>query len=510
MGTWAVTLGCHGQRDSRQDRQKRRHPQGRCRGERRRRRRGAAGFLPPDAVDPPLRGEGGTALWHGIDRRLLPPLHRPGGGGGRHAGGGAAERLRHHHLSRPRAYVGVRHGAERGDGGADRAARRLLEGQGRLDAHVQPRQELLRRPWHRRRQRAARHRARVRAEIPGRRWRGADLFRRRRGQSGPGLRGLQHGGAVAPAGALRGREQPVRDGDLGQALERPDPAVAARRQLRHPRRTGRWHGRPRGQEGRRRGDRAGARGQGTLHPRDDDLPLSRALDVGSGQVPLARRGAQRARRSRPDRERAPSPDRSRPGRRGGPQGDRQGGQGGWSRTPPSSPRTAPSRRPPSFSPTSPSWPKPRHVHPDPDAGAVADDDRGQLGALAQGRGRCRRGRRTDRRDRDRQGDDGARGGRGRGAGQDHGARRHRGRGRQSGARHAVGRRRGRQRTRRGRGRASRGQGGGPARTGGPGARDWCRRRPRGAGRHGDNDDDGARGAARCDGRGDAARSGRVP
>ena len=33
-------------------------------------------ILPRHAADPPLRGEGGPALRHGADRRLLPPLYR--------------------------------------------------------------------------------------------------------------------------------------------------------------------------------------------------------------------------------------------------------------------------------------------------------------------------------------------------------------------------------------------------------------------------------------------------
>ena len=48
------------------------------------------------------------------------------------------------------------------DGRADRPRHRLLQGQGRLDAHVRPRQAILRRARHRRRLRADRYRARVR------------------------------------------------------------------------------------------------------------------------------------------------------------------------------------------------------------------------------------------------------------------------------------------------------------------------------------------------------------
>ena len=46
----------------------------------------------------------------------------------------------------------------------------------------------------------------------------ARLFRRRRGQPGPGLRELQHGRALEAAGHLRHREQPLRHGHGGGAL----------------------------------------------------------------------------------------------------------------------------------------------------------------------------------------------------------------------------------------------------------------------------------------------------
>ena len=41
-------------------------------------------------------------------------------------------------LPRSRPHAGLRHGPQGGDGRADRPQRRLLQGQGRLDAHVQP------------------------------------------------------------------------------------------------------------------------------------------------------------------------------------------------------------------------------------------------------------------------------------------------------------------------------------------------------------------------------------
>ena len=57
-----------------------------------------------------------------------------------------------------------------------------------------------------------------------------DLSRRRRGQPGPGLRGLQHGQAVGPAGHLRDREQPICDGHEHQALLGRAVALPSRRE----------------------------------------------------------------------------------------------------------------------------------------------------------------------------------------------------------------------------------------------------------------------------------------
>ena len=141
---------------------------------------GRAQSLPRDAAHPPLRGEGGAALRHGPDRRLLPPLYRPGGRRRRPADGHAGGRRGHHRLSRPRPHAGDRHGSEGRDGGADRPPRRLFARQGRLHAHVLQGEELLRRPRHRRRAGAARHRPRLRQQIPRERQSLAHLFRRRR------------------------------------------------------------------------------------------------------------------------------------------------------------------------------------------------------------------------------------------------------------------------------------------------------------------------------------------
>jgi pyruvate dehydrogenase E1 component alpha subunit len=62
----------------------------------------------------------------------------------------------------------------------------------------------------------------------------ACLFRRRRGQPGPGLRELQHGRAVEAAGHLRDREQPVRDGHERQPLLGRGPALSRGESFRIP------------------------------------------------------------------------------------------------------------------------------------------------------------------------------------------------------------------------------------------------------------------------------------
>ena len=121
------------------------------------------------------------------------------------------------------------------------------------------------------------------------------LFRRRRRQPGPGLRELQHGRALEAAGRLRHREQPVRHGHLRRARLGADRSLQARRLVQHPGRAGRRHGRARREGGRRARRRARPLGQGPVHPRDEDLPLSRPLDVRPGQVPHARRRSQKMR-----------------------------------------------------------------------------------------------------------------------------------------------------------------------------------------------------------------------
>ena len=134
------------------------------------------------------------------------------------------------------------------------------------------------------------------------RWRRVPrLFRRRRGEPGPGVRKLQHGRAVEAADHLRDREQPVRDGHQRQPRVGRGPALSPRRELPHSRHPGRRHGRARVPRRGRGGARLGARGQGADHPRDEDLSLSRPFDVRSGQVSQPRGSAGGARQVRSDR-----------------------------------------------------------------------------------------------------------------------------------------------------------------------------------------------------------------
>ena len=101
--------------------------------------------------------------------------------------------------------------------------------------------------------------------------------------------------------------------------------LQARRFLQHSGRAGRRHGRARGQGGRRRGDRLVPRRQGPDHRRNDDLPLSRPLDVRSGQIPHQGRGRQSPHRTRSDRTGARAASRQEMGERGRAEENRRDG-----------------------------------------------------------------------------------------------------------------------------------------------------------------------------------------
>ena len=272
-----------------------------------------------------------------------------------------AGRHRHHRLPRPRPHAGLRHGPARRDGRADRpraaatpraraarctcsAARRASTAATASSARQVPLGTGL----------AFAHKYREDGSVC------LCLFRRRRGQPGPGLRELQHGGAVEAAGRLRDREQQLRHGHRGRARRRPAPSCATRGTaygipgeqvdgmdvvaVRTPARAALAHV-PRS-------------GKGPYHPRDDDLSLSRPLDVRPGEVPHQGRGAEDARAARPDRAPAQGASLEHERRRRGRASRRSTRRSTTSSTTrPSSPRTvAGARSAPSSGPTS--WSRP--------------------------------------------------------------------------------------------------------------------------------------------------------
>ena len=95
---------------------------------------------------------------------------------------------------------------------------------------------------------------------------------------------------------------------MGTSVQRSsagDASPQARRFVQHPGRRSRRHGRAGGEGGRRQGREMVPRRQGPDHPGDEDLSLSRAFDVGPGEVSHARGSRSGAREARSDRSRAP-------------------------------------------------------------------------------------------------------------------------------------------------------------------------------------------------------------
>ena len=119
--------------------------------------RPTAAVLPPDGGHPAVRGAGQRSLHTRADAGPGPPLHRRRGHRRRRLRGAAQRRLRDQHPPRPRPLPGQGRVAEPDVRRAARQGSRLLQGQGRVDAHRRPRHRQPGRQRHRRRQRRHRH-----------------------------------------------------------------------------------------------------------------------------------------------------------------------------------------------------------------------------------------------------------------------------------------------------------------------------------------------------------------
>ena len=138
---------------------------------------------------------------------------------------------------------------------------------------------LLRRLRDRRRRAADRGRPRPRRQAAGTPARHRLLLRRRRGRRGRVPRVAEPRRAVAPAGALPVREQPLRDGDGARARRRRSSTCScARSGYGVPGRGRRRHGRPRRRGGGARPAWIGPRGGGPHLLELSHVPLPRALD----------------------------------------------------------------------------------------------------------------------------------------------------------------------------------------------------------------------------------------
>ena len=317
-------------------------------------------LLPRDAADPPLRGEGGPALRHGADRRLLPPLHRPGGGRRRPRGDGQGRRPARHLLSRPRPHARLRHGPQGRDGRADRPLGRLFDAARAARCTCSPR---------RRTSTAA-------TASSARKCRSAPAS-----PSPTSTAATTTSASPISATARRTRARSTRPSTwraveaavifviennqyaMGTALKRASstPALYTR---------GEAFGIPgEAVDGmdvlavKAAGEKATAHcraGKGPVHPGDEHLSLPRPFHVGPGEIPHARGSAEDARGARPDRPRARPADagRSSRPRTTSRRSTRRSRRSSTRRR--SSPRTARSRPRPSSGPTStpegePTW-----------------------------------------------------------------------------------------------------------------------------------------------------------
>ena len=160
----------------------------------------------------------------------------------------------------------------------------------RLHAPLRRGGELLRRQRHRRRRAAAGRRAGAGATAWGARRRHRLLLRRGRGRRGRVPRERQPRRAVAPAGALRLREQPLRHGHRSRPLGVGDRHPRQGGGLRHRLGGRRRHGCGRGRGGRTARAACHPRGRPAALPGVPHLPLPRPFDVRRPALPGQGRG----------------------------------------------------------------------------------------------------------------------------------------------------------------------------------------------------------------------------
>jgi pyruvate dehydrogenase E1 component alpha subunit len=244
--------------------------------------------------------KGRPALRHGQDRRVLPPLYRPGSRRRRHADGLkdgdqviTGYRDHGHMLATGMDPKGVMAELTGRQGG-------YVQGQGRLDAHVLQGEELLRRPRHRRRAGAARHRSGF-----ANKYRGNDNVSMAYFGDGAANQGQVYESFnmaslwKLPVVYVIENNMYAMGTSVDRASAETNSSNAASPSASPASRSTAWMCGCQG--GRRARCEVCRSGKGPIHPRNEDLPLSRPLHVRPGEIPLQGRSAEDARGARSDR-----------------------------------------------------------------------------------------------------------------------------------------------------------------------------------------------------------------